>query len=117
MMELSKQVGTQSFKTLIAAEPRVMLADSAPKDVVDLLELEIAKCRDDSRLLRLMCLVSLTNNGVPKDACALLRKEFVDAFGVSELLRLLNLERAGLLKKKESGKNLWYTLRTVMVME
>jgi len=116
MLQLNKDIKTQSFKDLIAAEPKVMLSDSVPKDVIELLELEIAKCRDSARLLKLICLISLTNNGIPKDPYNLLKKEFTDAFGIAELLRLLNLERAGILKKKESGKNLWYTLRTVLIL-
>ncbi len=102
-----------NFKQMVALEPKIILADSFPKEVVAALELEIAKCEEKTRLLRLLCLLSLTNNGIPKDSYALLTKEFVDAFGVSELMRILNLERVGLLKRKETDALQWNFVKSV----
>lgn len=102
----------QSFKHLLNLEPKIVQANQMPKDVLDSLELEIAKCDEKTRLLRIMCLLSLTQNGLPKDTYNLLTKEFVDAFGISELMRIMNLERAGLLKRQEKGTN-FSTLRDI----
>lgn len=96
-------MGKQSFKHMLNMEPKIVMADGLPKDVMECLELEIAKCEEKTRLLRLLCLLSLTQNGLPKDYYNLITKEFVDAFGIEELLRILNLERAGLLKRQEKG--------------
>ena len=109
---LDKQIIKHTFKQLLEIEPRIINASDAAKDVLEFLELEIAKCEEKTRLLRLLCLYSLTQNGIPKDQYALLTKEFVDAFGIAELLRILNLERAGVLKRKEGASN-WTTIRDV----
>jgi hypothetical protein len=109
---LDKQISKHTFKQLLGMEPKIINAADAAKDVLDFLELEIAKCEEKTRLMRLLCLYSLTQNGIPKDQYQLLTKEFVDAFGIAELLRVLNLERAGILKRKE-GSSTWASVRDV----
>jgi len=111
--QLGKLVIKHSFKQMVSMEPKIILADSVPKDVLEFLDIEIAKCEDKPRLLRLLCLISIINNGIPKDNYASLTKEFVDAFGISELMRIMNLERVGILKKKESGGLQWGLLKSV----
>eukprot|EP01022_Parablepharisma_sp_SALTPOND_P014660 TRINITY_DN2012_c0_g1_i1.p2 TRINITY_DN2012_c0_g1~~TRINITY_DN2012_c0_g1_i1.p2 ORF type:complete len:503 (-),score=63.72 TRINITY_DN2012_c0_g1_i1:2036-3544(-) len=113
LAHLDTLVIKHNFKQMVSMEPKVILADTLPKEVIDFLELEIAKCEEKERLLRLLCLLSLTNNGLPKDAYNLLMKEFIDAFGIAELMRVLNLEKVGLLKKKESGGLQWGLIKTV----
>ena len=104
-------VDKHSFKQLAEMEPKIIMSDEFPKDVPGFLEMEIAKCEEKTRLLRLMCLLSLVGNGLPKDVYTTLTKEFVDAFGITEMLRLLNLERAGILRKEKSGGIPWKNVR------
>ena len=114
-MYLDKQVVKHTFKQLLGMEPRIINASDAAKEVLEFLELEIAKCEEKTRLLRLLCLYSLTQNGIAKEQYALLTKEFIDAFGIAELLRILNLERAGILKRRESGGVSWSNIRDVPI--
>ena len=88
-------------------EPKIINSEIPPKEATEFFEIEIAKCEEKTRLLRLLCLFSVTNNGIPKDHFATLTKEYIDAFGVSELLRIMNLERVGILKQKQSGGIEW----------
>ncbi len=113
LAHLDTLVIKHNFKQMVSMEPKIMLAEGVPKDVIEFLELEIAKCEEKARLLRLLCLTSLMNNGIPKESYALLTKEFIDAFGISELMRILNLERVGLIKKKETGGLQWNLLKSV----
>ena len=99
---------------MVAIEPEIMTADSTPKGVIKFIEAEMAKCKEKTRLLRLICLLSLTCYGLHDDVYDLLRKEFIDAFGISELLRILNLERVGILKKKKGSASEWRNLRKVI---
>ena len=64
------------------------------------LELEIAQCEEKERLLRLMCLLSLTENGIDEKKYYSLTNSFIYAFGLEETLRIMNLKKVGLLKIK-----------------
>jgi len=93
----------QSFKHMLNMEPKIVQANAMPKEILESLELEIAKCEDRTKILRILCLLSVTQNGLSKESYAYLTKEFADAFGIAELMRIMNLERAGLLKRQEKG--------------
>jgi len=107
---LDSLVAKQSFKQLMEIEPKLIQADDFPKDVAGQLEVEIAKCEQKTKLLRLLCLTSLVSQKFPKDVYNTLVKEYVDAFGIAEYLRILNLERAGILRKEKPGPG-WKTIR------
>lgn len=108
---LDAQVGKQNFKELLGIEPRIVSSEEFPRDIPPQLELEISKCEEKTRILRLMCLLSVTYNGLPKDVYNALFKEFVEAFGTEELLRLLNMERTGILHREHSAPISWKALR------
>ena len=99
---LDSQVRLPAFKKSIEMAFKIITSHDFPKDVVHDLETEIAKCTDRKYLLKNLCLLSLINNGIPKDIYNLLTREFVDAFGISEMLRLLNLERTGILRRDKT---------------
>ena len=110
LAHLDSLVAKSSFKQILEMEFKVINSDDYPKEVVQALELEIAKCEGESHLLRIMCLLSLISNGLPKDVYNMLTKEFVDAFGIAEVLRIMNLERAGILRKERTGV-VWKNVR------
>ncbi len=97
-------------------EPKVITPEEFPKEVPVQLELEIAKCEEKTRILRILCLLSVTHNGLPKDVYTTIFKEFVDAFGQEELLRLMNLERAGVFHRERSNPLEWKNLREVLAL-
>eukprot|EP00826_Nyctotherus_ovalis_P021354 TRINITY_DN16877_c0_g1_i1.p4 TRINITY_DN16877_c0_g1~~TRINITY_DN16877_c0_g1_i1.p4 ORF type:complete len:119 (+),score=23.35 TRINITY_DN16877_c0_g1_i1:1121-1477(+) len=53
------------------------------------------------RVLRLMCTLSIINEGIPREVYANLTTGFVQAYGVKEILRLTLLEKAKLLHPKK----------------
>ncbi len=54
------------------------------------------------RVLRLLCLQSLTSGGIKASKYEPLKREVVQAYGYEYLFVLQNLEKVGLLRKKES---------------
>jgi hypothetical protein len=54
------------------------------------------------RILRLLCLQSLTGGGIKSSRYESLRREVVQTYGYEFLFLLQNLEKIGLLKKRES---------------
>eukprot|EP00850_Spirogloea_muscicola_P018861 SM000177S03194 [mRNA] locus=s177:293522:299055:+ [translate_table: standard] len=52
-------------------------------------------------VLRMACLLSLTNGGLPKKQYDFLRREILHSYGFEHLGTLDNLEKAGLLKKQD----------------
>jgi len=68
----------------------------------DVLEDLIASQYPPFRLLRLLCLQSLTGGGLKASKFDSLRREVVQTYGYEYLFVLQNMEKLGLLKKRES---------------
>jgi len=68
----------------------------------DMLEDLIACQYPPFRLLRLLCLQSLTAGGLKASKFDILRREIVQTYGYEFLFVLQNLEKVGLLRKRES---------------
>ena len=68
----------------------------------DALEDLLAADEDPYRFFRLMCLQSLTGNGIKSSKYDSLRREAVQAYGYEYLSVLHDLERAGLLRRRET---------------
>lgn len=73
------------------------------------------------KCLRLFCLVSITSNGIQAKKYDNIRRLLVHTYGFEHLFTIMNLEKAGLLKRKEnvlldtsstSSSPQWITLRT-----
>jgi len=68
----------------------------------DMLEDLIASGEPPYRWLRLLCLQSLTSNGIKATRYESLRKEVVQTYGFEFLIVLNDLEKAGFLRKRET---------------
>ena len=68
----------------------------------DTIEDLIASQYPPFRLLRLLCLQSLTNGGIKTSRYDVLKREVVQTYGYEYLFLLQNLEKMGMLKKRES---------------
>ena len=73
------------------------------------------------KILKLFCLSSLTSNGIQAKKFDHLRKAIVHVYGYEHLFTIMNLEKAGLLRRKENvlidtssttSSSWWITLRT-----
>ncbi|KAK9837545.1 hypothetical protein WJX84_004210 [Apatococcus fuscideae] len=62
-------------------------------------------------VLRLMCLVSLTQGGIPKRHCDGLRREVLHTYGHEHVLTLASLQTAGLLKRQEGARSNFASVR------
>lgn len=62
-------------------------------------------------VLRMMCLLSLTNNGLPRRTCDQLRRMLLLNFGYENLILLNNLETAKLLHLRPDSKNTFPAIR------
>ena len=107
---LDEQVRSQTFKQMVTMEAQAIVNEEGQKELAQSLEFEILKCREKTRLLRVLCLLSLVMNGLPKDLYNTLTKIFVEAFGISEVLRIMNLEKAGILRKDRTGSS-WKSIK------
>jgi vacuolar protein sorting-associated protein 33A len=67
------------------------------------------------RALRLLCLQSLTAGGVRTARYEAIKRLIIQNYGYEELFTLINLERAGILKKKDlvlvDGPSVWQGIR------
>lgn len=61
-------------------------------------------------VLRLLVLFSITNGGLPKKHFDYLRRELLHSYGFEHIATLINLEKAGLVKKQESKSN-WLAIK------
>ncbi|KAK9808509.1 hypothetical protein WJX73_003066 [Symbiochloris irregularis] len=62
-------------------------------------------------VLRLLCLLSFTQGGVPKKWHDGLRRELLHTYGHEHLLTLASLQAAGLLRRQEGGRPAFAALR------
>jgi vacuolar protein sorting-associated protein 33A len=60
-----------------------------------------AEAKEFYRVLRLMCIQSLTSGGIRASRYDTLRRSIIQTYGYEHLFTLSNCERAGLLKKKD----------------
>ena len=58
------------------------------------------------KILRAMCLFSLTQGGLQQKDFDNLRRVFIMCYGYSEIITLMNLQDAGLFRVKEK-KDVW----------
>lgn len=102
----------QAERGVLEGEP--MLDQVEELIVEDTERVHIFKC------LRLFCLISLTGNGVQAKKFDYLRKLIVHTYGFEHLFTIMNLEKAGLLKRKDnvlldtsstSSSPMWISLR------
>jgi len=99
-VHLDELVNKQIFKHLLNLEVTVISRSKPYDTIITALEKEIPIIEDAERVLRILCLLSLTSDGLPKDKYNSLMKMFVAKYGIEESLRLINLERAGLFKER-----------------
>ena len=91
-----------------------MVGDLEP-NLMERFELEIANGDERIKIYRLLCLLSLTCNGIKPKQYELLARELVQAFGIKEIICLINMEKAGLLKRNEKKSNNWESIRKVYI--
>ena len=83
-------------------------------------EIEDLICADTdrsqlSRALRLLCLQSLSSGGIRSNKFDALKRIIIQTYGYEQLLTICNLERSGILKRKDlllvESMSTWHSLR------
>ena len=96
------------FNQNLDIEHSIIMGDS-DSQILDNIERLIGMGDDLTTILRLLCLLSVTQNGLKSKFFDFFRRELLQTYGFEHILTLSNLEKAGLLKKQE-GKNNWNNL-------
>ncbi|XP_059487215.1 vacuolar protein sorting-associated protein 33A [Neocloeon triangulifer] len=68
------------------------------------IEDQIAQKEDLLKVLRLICIQSITNSGLKPKVLDYYKREIVHVYGFEHLLTLTNLEKAGLLRSQQSAR-------------
>ena len=96
------------FHRLLEAEQSILNSVDA-SNTMDYIEECINKQEPLSKVLRLICLVSITQNGLKNKTFDFLRREIVQAYGYEHMFTLHNLEKLGMFRRSE-GKATFPTL-------
>ena len=101
---------TQQFTSRLEAEQSLL---AGPEDVTAYIEELINRQESLTKVLRIACLMSLTNNGIKGKYFDFLRREILQTYGYDKLFTLDNLERLGMLKRNES-RSPWPSIRKAL---
>eukprot|EP00455_Lapot_gusevi_P054621 TRINITY_DN8788_c0_g2_i3.p1 TRINITY_DN8788_c0_g2~~TRINITY_DN8788_c0_g2_i3.p1 ORF type:complete len:576 (+),score=176.77 TRINITY_DN8788_c0_g2_i3:83-1729(+) len=106
---ISDETRTSKFRRRLDAE-QSMLSGSEDFPVEEYVEECISKREPLPRVLRLLALLSLTNNGIKAKKYDYLKHEILQTYGFEYLFTLHNMERLGLIKRNDS-RNTWSIVR------
>jgi vacuolar protein sorting-associated protein 33A len=99
LAELIKYTSEQAvFRERWQMERTILEGDTCYDELDDL----VAMSYPMYRFLRLLCLQSICKNGINSSRYDSLRKDFVQTYGYEFVALLVNLEKAGLLRRKEA---------------
>jgi len=109
--QISKTTNSATFRKNLEWEQAYLAGEST-----DLSFIEECINRHDPivKVLRLLCLFSLTCNGLKAKQFDFFRREILQTYGYEYLFTLHNLEKLGLLKKSESRGAPWSVLRRTL---
>eukprot|EP01125_Pyxidicula_operculata_P001470 TRINITY_DN11349_c0_g1_i1.p1 TRINITY_DN11349_c0_g1~~TRINITY_DN11349_c0_g1_i1.p1 ORF type:complete len:649 (-),score=140.94 TRINITY_DN11349_c0_g1_i1:30-1976(-) len=102
-----------SFRTRLEAEQN-LLALQETEFSMQYIEECINKQEPLVKVLRLMCLYSLTNNGIKDKNYNFLRREILQTYGFKYMFTLDNLSKLGMLKVSSARVNLYQRLKKDM---
>jgi hypothetical protein len=106
--ENNKRISKRGFRKMIKTQTAIILGENE-KETYEFIEELIYKQGSLLKVLRLLCLISLVQNGIPYKKFDSIRKEILQTYGYESILTLNNLEKLGMLKKNETKSN-WSTI-------
>ena len=108
--KIDNYLRTEIFTSKLQSEQQLLSGEPLDMDFV-------ARLMDQQhplpQVLRLVCLYSLTNNGIKSKQFDLLRRQLCHCYGYETIFTLHNLSKLGLLHVAE-GKNPWPTCRKAL---
>jgi len=99
---IKTQISDLDRQQVASLEQNVIMGEDI-NQTLSVLEAKILKGYDRDAVLRLLCLLSVTQNGIKKPELDAIRKFYLTCYGFEEVVTLMNLHDAGLLKLKDRG--------------
>jgi hypothetical protein len=90
-------------------EQKIILGDDL-RGIINMLETKMCKQYNKVKILRLICLLSVTQSGLKQVDLDNIRKTYIQCYGYDEIPTLMNMQDAGLLKLKDKKLN-WANLK------
>jgi hypothetical protein len=106
---LSKFTTKPTFLSRLSMEQTLVEGENYDGSFTYVEEL-IQKQEPIESVLRLLILLSVTNNGLPKKHFDYLRRELLHSYGFEHMFTLSNLEKAGLVTRQETKSN-WQAIK------
>lgn len=112
--ELVKDItGSETFFDNLTVEQEFMSGIDTDK-INNYIEDSIAQKEPLTKVLRLVCMQSVCNNGLKPKVLDYYKREILQTYGYEHILTLNNLEKAGLLKSQTSTRNNYPTIRKTL---
>lgn len=97
---VNTQMKNLDYQHCYGLEQKIILGDDL-KTIQQVLENKMIKQYNRDRILRLLCLFSVTQSGLKQDIFDQLRRFYILNYGFSEIVTLMNLQEAKLLRAKD----------------
>ncbi|KAG2470494.1 VP33A protein, partial [Polypterus senegalus] len=110
---LSRIVASEAFFDNLTVEQEFMTGVDTDK-VNTYIEDCIAQKDPLIKILRLVCMQSVCNNGLKQKVLDYYKREILQTYGYEHILTLNNLEKAGLLKLQTNARNNYPTIRKTL---
>uniref|UniRef100_A0A8C7CXE9 Vacuolar protein sorting-associated protein 33A n=1 Tax=Oncorhynchus kisutch TaxID=8019 RepID=A0A8C7CXE9_ONCKI len=110
---LTRQVTSEAFFDNLTVEQEFMTGVDTDK-VNTYIEDCIAQKDPLIKILRLVCMQSVCNNGLKQKILDYYKREILQTYGYEHMLTLNNLEKTGLLKPQTSTRNNYPTIRKTL---
>lgn len=115
---IKRQSEGMEFRDLWQFERGVLEGDTSLDQIEDLICGDVART-ELYRILRLLCLMSVTNGGIRAAKLDPVRKLIIQTYGYEHMYTMLNLEKAGLIRRKETvfeGTSVWQAVRKSLAL-
>lgn len=115
---IKRQSESMEFRDLWQFERGILEGDTSLEEIEDLICGDVARC-ELYRILRMLCLQSVTNGGIRAAKLDPVRRLIIQTYGYEHMYTMLNLEKAGLIRRKETvfeGTSVWQAVRKSLAL-
>ena len=93
------------YEDLLPLENGLLRSSSGYKDALAFVDQAMARLYPAEIILRILCLMSVSSNGLPAGDYSRLKKTFCQAYGFKQAATFASLSDVGLLKAKDNNSN------------
>ncbi|CAE7611900.1 Vps33a [Symbiodinium sp. CCMP2456] len=108
--DLKDKIQSEDYRQMLKLEDEITAQSTSSQSCLDTVEDIMDDQKPFHEALRLLCLLSLVNNGIKAKQLDQLKRTFLQSYGFEHMLTLANMERAGLLRYQH-GKSGWSTIK------